>query len=58
MKVQALTSFVGEVVMANGEVKDVDDTTGKDLINAGYAISAESKKEEPKKTAPKKGSGK
>ena len=31
MKVQALTSFVGEVVMANGEVKDVDDTTGKDF---------------------------
>lgn len=58
MKVQALTSFVGEVVMSNGEVKDVDDATGKDLINAGYAVSAEPKKEEPKKTAPKKGSGK
>lgn len=44
MKVKALTSFVGAVCMAAGEIRDIEDTALlKDLKRAGYIKNAEKK---------------
>ena len=51
MKYKALTSFSGLISMAEGEVREISDSSiAKDLLNAGYIM--EMKPEQ--KTKPKK----
>lgn len=38
MKIKALISFTGKVIMRPGEERTVTDETGQDLIQAGLAI--------------------
>lgn len=49
MKVKALCSFAGVITMAEGEVRNVDDVTRKDVIQglarAGYIEIVENKEE-------------
>lgn len=50
MKVKALISFCGVESMAMGEVRDIDKSIAKDLINAKYveAVGKEEDKHESK----------
>jgi len=54
MTIKALTSFVGEVSMGTGEVREVSDEVGKDVVAAGYAEEVKANKQEPAKKPAKK----
>jgi|GEM_PF-886832 len=41
MLIKALCSFSGTITMIPGEVRDVTEETGRDLIRAGFAVSEE-----------------
>ena len=52
MLIKALCSFSGIITMIPGEVRDVTEETGRDLIRAGFAViegEVEIKKQLPKK---------
>lgn len=51
MKIKALLSFTGAVIMQPGEERTVSDKTGKDLVQAGLAIKLD-EPEEPKTDEP------
>ena len=38
MLIKALCSFSGIITMIPGEVRDVTEETGRDLIRAGFAV--------------------
>ncbi|MBS5582635.1 MAG: hypothetical protein KHX20_08680 [Megasphaera sp.] len=45
MLIKALCSFSGTISMVPGEVRNVTEETGHDLIRAGFAVSEEEKTE-------------
>lgn len=45
MLIKALCSFSGTISMVPGEVRNVTEETGHDLIRAGFAVSEEGKTE-------------
>lgn len=52
MLIKALCSFSGTVSMVPGEKRDVTEETGRDLIRAGFAVSAEEKRSKPLRKLP------
>lgn len=47
MKVQATTSFAGEICMAKGDVRDVPESIAAPLLDCGYLEAMEPEQVEP-----------
>lgn len=54
MKYRAVVSFSGAVSMAEGEIAEIaDKAVSEDLLNAGYIVAAEERKNESKRVKSK-----